>query len=53
MMCFYSPHDVQLKAVFIKGALHQGFLQVPTAAATTFICADSRTPVQNKNMDHV
>lgn len=57
-MRFYSPHDVQLRVVFITGALQQGFFfffsQVPTAAAaTTFICADSRTPVQNKNMDYV
>lgn len=56
MMCFYSPHDVQLRAVFITGALKLSFSQVPTAAAAataTFICADSRTPVQNKNMDYV
>ena len=59
MMRFYSPHDVQLRVVFITGALQQGFFfffftQVPTAAAaTTFIRADSRTPVQNKNTDYV
>lgn len=54
MMCLYSPHDVQLRAVFIIGALQRSFLQVhAAAAATTFICTDSRTPVQNKNMDYV
>ena len=50
---FCSPHDVQLGAMFITGALQWSFLQVPTAAATTFICKDSRTPAQNKNMDYV
>lgn len=50
---FYSPHDIQLRAVFIAGARQWSFLQVPTAAATTFICADSRTPVQNKHTDYI
>lgn len=38
MVCFYSRQDVQLRVVFITGALKQSLLQVPTAAATSFIC---------------